>query len=193
MVLLALVDHRYRFRYTNIGSPGRCHDAYIYGRSSLCRLVESEHFQIPTALIEGVSVPPIILCDQAFALTPNLQKPYPSALPDTPEGALNYNLSKTRRIVENAFGRLKARFRFTMKRMECDLSTATLAIRACCVLHNICEEFRESLDHQWEEEAAVFNTVFRQPTHASEVHSGNGRAVRAALARHFFRGSLQNM
>ncbi|KAL3244286.1 hypothetical protein MRX96_018908 [Rhipicephalus microplus] len=29
MILLALVDHRYRFRCTNVGSPGRCHDSFV--------------------------------------------------------------------------------------------------------------------------------------------------------------------
>ncbi|KAH9360389.1 hypothetical protein HPB48_008385 [Haemaphysalis longicornis] len=64
IILLALVDHRYRFRYTNVGSPGRCHDAYVYGRSKLRKFVESEAFRGPTAEIEGMLVPPIILCEQ---------------------------------------------------------------------------------------------------------------------------------
>ncbi|KAH8033198.1 hypothetical protein HPB51_008193 [Rhipicephalus microplus] len=29
VILLALVDHKYRFRYINVGSPGRCHDAHV--------------------------------------------------------------------------------------------------------------------------------------------------------------------
>lgn len=48
--------------------------------------------------------------------------------------ALNYSLSKATRIVENASGRLKARFRFIMKGMECKLETSVLAIKACCIL-----------------------------------------------------------
>ncbi|XP_064464356.1 uncharacterized protein LOC135375614 [Ornithodoros turicata] len=46
MILLALVDHRYRFRYVNVGSPGRCHDSYVYHRSGLYRAVSSELFQL---------------------------------------------------------------------------------------------------------------------------------------------------
>ncbi|CAN7985568.1 unnamed protein product [Ixodes hexagonus] len=186
IILLALVDHRYRFRYVSVGTPGRCHDASVYGRSSLKRLVESQNFQRPAVTIEGVSVPPVILCDQAFALTANLQKPYPNASPDSSEAAYNYNLSKTRRIVDNAFGRQKARFRFLMKRMECTISTATLAIRASCVLHNICEDFGETIDQQWEEEAALYDTVYVQPASTTDAQDESGRAVRAALAKHFF-------
>ncbi|KAG0430254.1 hypothetical protein HPB47_022855 [Ixodes persulcatus] len=33
VILLALVDHRYRFRYVNVGFPGKFHDANVYGRS----------------------------------------------------------------------------------------------------------------------------------------------------------------
>lgn len=59
MVLLAPVDHRYRFRYTNVGLPGWSHDADVYGRSSLSRLVESEHSKRLAALIEGSSTNPL--------------------------------------------------------------------------------------------------------------------------------------
>lgn len=79
MILLALVDHQYRFLYINIGSPERCHDAHVYGRSKLCKVVQSAHFKSPTATIEGAVVGPLILCDQAFPLTANLVKPHPNA------------------------------------------------------------------------------------------------------------------
>lgn len=191
MILLAVIDHRYRFRYTNVGSPGRCHDPFVYGRSTLRKLIESDLFQHPTAAIEGVHVPPIILCDQAFSLTCNLQKPYANAWPNTPEYEFNYNLSKSRRIVENAFGRMKARFRFVMKRMECSLDTATLVIRACCVLHNVCEEFQERVEQQWEQEVAMWDATHEQPPHSSESCAGSGQAIRVALAKDFFAKSQQ--
>lgn len=103
-MLLALVEHKYRFRYTSIASPGRSHDAYVYGRSKLRKFTESNTFQGPTDEIEGTLVPPIILCDQAFPLSQNLQKPYATASPVTPKAALNHNLSKAKRTVENPFG-----------------------------------------------------------------------------------------
>ncbi|KAH9377221.1 hypothetical protein HPB48_008291 [Haemaphysalis longicornis] len=124
MILLALVDHRYRFRFVNVGLLGRCHDAYVYQRSQLATAVEGPLFRAPLAVISGTAVPPLILCDQAFPLfplTPNLlseeQKTY------------NSNLSRSRRIVENAFGRMKARFRFVLKRMECDIYNGVPTLR----------------------------------------------------------------
>lgn len=134
-------------------------------------------------------MPPIILCDQAFPLSENMQKPYANAFPGTPEAAFNYNLSKTRRIVENAFGRLKARFRFINKRMESELDTSVLAIKACCVLNNVCEDFRDGVDPRWEEAVAVHNAMYKQPDRTTDCERGNGKKVRAALANYTYKQS----
>ncbi|XP_070385468.1 uncharacterized protein [Dermacentor albipictus] len=191
VILLALVDHQYRFRYINVGAPGRCHDANVYGRSKLHTPIESGHLDSPVIMIEGAAITPLILCDQAFPLTATLLKPFPSASPGTPEAAYNYNLSKTRRIVENAFGRLKARFRFVMKRQECKLPNAKQAIRAACVLHNICETFRDPVDPQWEQDVPAFDELFPQPSRSTTQSSGTGHSVRAALAQYFWRRAQQ--
>lgn len=38
VILLALVDHR--FRYVNVGTKGRCHDAPVCRRSALAKILE---------------------------------------------------------------------------------------------------------------------------------------------------------
>ncbi|XP_050033077.3 uncharacterized protein [Dermacentor andersoni] len=191
VILLALVDHHYMFRYINVGSPGRCHDAHVYHQSSLSRVVAGPTFRQPTSLISGVAVPPLILCDQAFPLTPNLIKPFASTSSSKEQKLFNYELSKSRRIVENAFGRLKARFRFVMKRMECDISNVPIIIRACCVLHNICEHFGDSVSQQWISEAQQYNTIFQQPTHTTDALISTGKNIRAAVAMHFHQQMAQ--
>ncbi|XP_037514507.1 uncharacterized protein LOC119390871 [Rhipicephalus sanguineus] len=148
VILLALVDHNYMFRFINVGSPGRCHDAHVYHQSNLSRLIERPTFRKPTTTLSNVAVPPLLLCDQAFPLTPNLIKPFASTGCSDEQKNFNYKLSKTRRIVENAFGRLKARFRFIMKRMEGDISHVPIIIRACCVLNSICEHYSDSVPQQ---------------------------------------------
>ncbi|XP_064475764.1 uncharacterized protein LOC135389661 [Ornithodoros turicata] len=182
IVLLALVDHRYRFLYINVGSPGRCHDVYVYQRSSLAQCVEGPLFQAPVATMNGVAVPPLILCDQAFPLTSHLVKPFRHrARLDDDMRRFNYHLSKAGRIVENAFGRMKARFRYTMKRLECDLDNAPLAIRTCCVLNNICEAFSEPLMQQWASDSEVASSVYQQPNGATDTRSASGTCVRDAI------------
>lgn len=75
--MLALMDHKYRFRYVNVGAPGRCHDdAYVFGLSKLSKIVDSPLFESPLATIGSIAVPPIILCDQASPLARNLMKPF---------------------------------------------------------------------------------------------------------------------
>ncbi|XP_049271307.1 uncharacterized protein LOC119391642 [Rhipicephalus sanguineus] len=217
MILLAVVDHRYCFKYINVGAPGRCHDAYVYGRSWLCEKIERGLLASPVAIIEHCPVKPLILCDQAFPLTETLLKPFPSASPGCQQNEIrhiccyelvtgihsivwyrstkaifNYNLSKTRRIVENAFGRLKVRFRFTMKRMECKLANARQAIKTACILHNICESFRDAVEQHWEQDAQTFQALYEQPFHTTTVSTGQGEEVRQALAKYFWNRAQQN-
>lgn len=193
IILLAVVDHRYCFRYINVRAPGRRHDAYVYGRSWLCQKIERGLLSFPVAIIiEHYPVKPIILCDQAFPLTENLLKPFPSASPRSTEAIFNYNLSKTRGIVENAFGRLKARFRFTMKRMECKLANAQQAIKTACILHNICKSLRDAVEQHWEQDAQTFQALYKQPFHTTTVSTGQGEEVRQALDKYFWNRARRN-
>ncbi|KAG0442332.1 hypothetical protein HPB47_015733 [Ixodes persulcatus] len=86
IILLAIVDHRYTFRYVNVGSPGKCHDAHVYRNSRLPALLSSLRAKTPL-VVNGTAVPPIVLCDQAFPLTPNLMKPFPHGTHDKKKGA----------------------------------------------------------------------------------------------------------
>ncbi|KAL1483809.1 hypothetical protein MTO96_050185 [Rhipicephalus appendiculatus] len=190
MILLALVDHRYRFRYINVGAPGRCHDSHVFGVSQLSKATEGPLFKASLATIGSTAVPPLILCDQAFPLIPNLMKPFGQrgALSEA-EKCFNYHLSAARRIVENAFGRLKARFRFTAKRMESRVENARLVIKACCVLNNICEHFNDTVHSQWISEEQQSNVEFPQPSCTTEADVGNATAIRAALVQYYNQGN----
>jgi len=50
--------------------------------------------------------------------------------------SLNYRFTRTRRIVENAFGILSAIFRVLRKRMLLEPDSAVLVVMACIHLHN---------------------------------------------------------
>ncbi|KAG0423853.1 hypothetical protein HPB47_000384 [Ixodes persulcatus] len=187
VILLALVDHRYLFRYISVGSPGKCHDANVYGRSPLGRLLEDYQVAVPRS-IGGTEIPPIVLCDQAFPLTRNLMKPFPHSLsPPQDEGDYNYALSKARRVVENAFGRLKARFRIVLKRMEVRIDNVNAVVRACCILHNVCETLNDSADKQWIQDARKVeeDDKLEQPSRKTTAKTDSGTAVRTALVAYF--------
>ncbi|KAH7949416.1 hypothetical protein HPB49_009404 [Dermacentor silvarum] len=185
VILLALVDHYYVFPYTDVGSPGRCHDAHVYHQSGLSRLLAEHTFRQPTTLIRGVAVPQLILCDQAFLLTPNLIKSFASTSSSEEQNHFNYVQLKSCRTVENVFGRLKACFRFVMKGMESDIGNVPVIIRVCCVLNNIGEHFGDAASWQWIGEAQLYDTIFQHPTHTTDALIATGRNIRAAVAMHF--------
>ncbi|KAG0430745.1 hypothetical protein HPB47_021501 [Ixodes persulcatus] len=184
IILLALVDHRYRFRYVNVGTPGRCHDAHVFRRSALAKILEGPTFTTPMVTINGTAVPPLVLCDQAFPLTCNMLKPYArkNVTGKSPQEKFNRQLSSARRVVENAFGRIKARFRFIMKRLECDVDNARFVIRACCTLNNICEHFNDGVESQWLTEVGTEARLYEQPVCNTDAVAGNGSSVRDSIA-----------
>ena len=89
-----------------------------------------------SVMISGVQVPPLILGDSAYALSNWLMKPYIDRGNLTPEErSFNIKHSTTRVVVENAFGRLKGRFRSIGKRLDLKVENACNVIAVCCVLH----------------------------------------------------------
>nr|XP_037270413.1 uncharacterized protein LOC119162031 [Rhipicephalus microplus] len=149
-------------------------------------MVQGPLLKAPVVTIGGVAVPPLVLCDQAFPLTPNLIKPFGHNTPLSAEQKnFNYHISRVIPVVENAFGRLKARFHFTSKRMECDIANARLVIRACCVLNNICEHFSDAVQLHWLQEVKQSDSQLPQPECSSDSQIGNAVSVRSALVDHF--------
>lgn len=82
---------------------------------------------------------------QVSSLTTNILKPFPNASRGAPEVFFYYHPSKTRRIVENAFGRLNALFRFIMTKLESTSTNANQTIKVSCILHNMCYALNDSI------------------------------------------------
>lgn len=141
-LLLAVVDARGKFLYIHVGTPGRANDVGILNESQLWKKLESETLLPPsTRLIENKVIPYHILADSAFPLKPFMIKTYAEHHGMSPEEAhFNACHSKARRVVENAFGRLKCRWRKLYKGLECKWDDIYLVIKVCCLLHNLCEE-----------------------------------------------------
>lgn len=136
-VLLAIANAKAQFVAFDLGSAGSQSDGGIFNHGQLSKICKSETFPSPSCIAESLPpVPYFLLGDEAFALHQNLMKPYPhrSAMGD--EKVFNYRLSRARRIVENAFGILSARFRILLRPMEMDIANAKLVVQACLILHN---------------------------------------------------------
>ena len=135
IVILALVDGQYKFRWVDAGTAGSCSDAQIFNASQLKRRIEDGRivFPDPAPITQGGrDVPYFILVDDAFALKTWLMKPY-----GREERIANYRISRGRRVVENAFSILVSRFRVIRTTIELPPATVREVVFTCVVLHNI--------------------------------------------------------
>ena len=182
LILQGLVDSDYRFLDICVGWPGKVHNARIFKNSPLFALCCARTFLLPdmSVMISGVRVPPLILGDSAYALSEWLMKPYTDRGNLTrDETSFNIKYGTTRGVVENAFGRLKGRFRSISKRLDFNVENSCNVINACCVLHKYCENLHEFFNDQWLNGVNIHVGVFSgDPDQRQNV---NAIAVRDAI------------
>lgn len=71
----------------------------------------------------------------------------------TPEqDSFNVYLNKARVVVEQAFGRLKSRWRILYKKIDLEVNFVPSVVVACCTLHNIIEHVHNSFNDDWMQE-----------------------------------------
>ncbi|XDV34474.1 hypothetical protein PO909_004630, partial [Leuciscus waleckii] len=124
IVLLALVDAYYRFRFIQVGDFRRTCDVHVPPSTSL-----------PGAAHLG-DVPFVMVGDAAFQLKPFLMRPYPGANLSYKKRIFNYRLSRARMVVENAFGILSSRWRIFFNRINLQPKHFDTLVMAACILHN---------------------------------------------------------
>ena len=96
IVMLALVDGQYKFRWVDVGTEGSCSDGQIFNASQLKRRIEDGRigFPDPAPITQGGrDVPYFILADDAFALKTWLMKPYGRRMLTREERIANYRIS----------------------------------------------------------------------------------------------------
>ncbi|XP_015369313.1 PREDICTED: uncharacterized protein LOC107165542 [Diuraphis noxia] len=150
IVLLALVDAEFRFLFVDIGMNGRMHDSAVFRESPLSNKIYSNVLPLPSPCeVPGFNykLPYVIVGDDAFALKPNLLKPYPSRGLTLDKRIFNYRLSRARRTVENSFGILANRWRVLLSTKPLDVGMVETITYACVLLHNYLITKKNS--HQW--------------------------------------------
>ena len=143
IVLLAVVDANYRFLYVDVGSFGRNSDGGIFSHSKIGKMIKRETLPIPKKdefpdCTEVGSIPYYFVGDEAFPLTPNVMRPFPGGKKGLPEdkAVFNYRLCRARRIVENAFGILAARWRVFHTPIALKPENVEKVVLGTTVLHN---------------------------------------------------------
>jgi DDE superfamily endonuclease len=142
IVLQGVVDDAGIFLDLYVGWPGSVGDARVWRNSPLFHRAIFESNNVPNlADREMFHNGNFLLGDKAYPLSDFLLPPYKRYNGQPIEEKLyNFLHSSTRMVVENAFGRLKGRFRriktcvwFRTVEQDCQ------AILAACIIHNICE------------------------------------------------------
>lgn len=139
IVLLAVADAYGRLLVVDIGSYGSCSDGGIFSASCLGKHLSAGSLDIPPPKnIPGTEIvtPHIFVADEAFALMPNMMKPFARRELTIPKRVFNYRLSRARRQIECTFGILSNTWRVLLKPIETDVSPAIDTVKAICVLHN---------------------------------------------------------
>lgn len=148
IVLLAMVDARYKFVGIDVGSYGKEGDAGIFNKSEMGKQITKGNFFPPPRFLPGSNIllPHVIVGDEAFRLDKHVMKPYcrKQAVQDGDKKRFNYHLCRARRVTENAFGIMCSIFRIFFTPINVKAETVDLIIWVCCCLHNYLRE--ESLD-----------------------------------------------
>ena len=118
IILLAIVGPEYEFLFVDVGVNGRNSDGGNLSQTRLKNGLEKNTLNLPDpAPLPGrnYSLPYVCTGDDAFPLTAYMMKPYPQENLSLEKRIFNYQLSRMRRISENAFGILVNRWRVFRK------------------------------------------------------------------------------
>ena len=151
-VLLAVCDAKYKFTSIDVGQYGSTNDSPVLKNSELRKRLELYSLNISTEEIvdenylkngEPFVLPYYMVGDEIFQLKDYLMRPYPGTksgkLP-VDQAVFNYRLSRARRVIENCFGILVARWRLFRRPIRADTENVTSYILAAVALHNYLQQ-----------------------------------------------------
>uniref|UniRef100_A0A3Q3BA40 Uncharacterized protein n=1 Tax=Kryptolebias marmoratus TaxID=37003 RepID=A0A3Q3BA40_KRYMA len=151
VILQGAVDGKGQFWNIFAGLPGSLHDARVLRLSTLWELVgQGRLLPAEKQIIGAADIGVYILGDAAYPLQDWLMKPFSdTGRLEAEKQTFNCKLSRAHVVVENAFGRLKGRWRCLLKRNDCDVNLVKLMVLTCCALHNLCEGHGETYETTW--------------------------------------------
>lgn len=195
IVLMALVDADYKFSWVDVGANGCASDATIFNHSELKETFENGSIGLPAAdplPHDDQPMPYFIVGDDAFPLRTWLMKPYSRRNLTDAERIFNYRLSRSRRIVENAFGILGNRFRCLLTTMQQTPPAVETIVLGCCCLHNVMRlrypAFQNAALDQEDENHQLTPGAWRNDEYMQGMDNivGGNRTTRAAKAQRIY-------
>ena len=171
IVLMAVVDANYKFRYVNIGAQGRIGDAGVFNSCSLSKALERNDLHFPDAEpLPGsdLIVPYMLLADDAFPLKTYIMKPYSRRGMKHTERIFNYRLSRARRVVENAFGILSSKFRVLRAPIALKTASVRCVVLAAICLHNFLRDRQVAV-------RSMDDSVDMEDLQSGQLHEGRWR------------------
>lgn len=139
IILMGVANAEYQLIYVDVGRNGRFSDGGVFNRCTFGRMLDSNQLRLPPPKAlpgRDKPVPYVLVADDAFAMRQNLQKPYSIRGLSMLQRVFNYRLSRARRIIENVFGLMSARFRVLLNTINLDPEKTKKVTLASCVLHN---------------------------------------------------------
>ena len=168
--------------------PGSVHDACMFINSTLneklkngvipkCFKPGAHEFK---RIVEGEDpVQVYILGDPAYPLLPYLMKVYANGGSTAQEQYFGYKLCIARNVIECAFGRLKARFSSLRRAMDINMDDLPTVIYSCFVLHNFCDQNKESVSDEQVRASIEYDTGSQPRQQCTIVHSNEQEGKRS--------------
>ena len=141
MVLLGICDARYCFSDVDVGDYGSNNDSGVLKNLRMSRKFGANKMNIPnpTKIPESddLELPYFLLGDEVFPLSNWLMRSYSgNTWTSETRKIFNYWLSHVRRVIENIFGILVARWRVFQKSIDAKPERVKKIILAAIALHN---------------------------------------------------------
>ena len=139
---MAICDARYNFWFYDIGQYGSTNNSAALANSDFGKAFSQHLFHYPAPeKIPGstADIPLFLVGDEIFPLKEWLMRPYPGSKKGTMEESkfvFNYRLSRARRVIENTFGILVARWRIFRSFIRATPENVERYVLAGICLHN---------------------------------------------------------
>ncbi|KAK3931751.1 Protein ALP1-like [Frankliniella fusca] len=148
MTFMGVSNAKHQFIIVESGASGKRSDANIFHRSNFAsKLIHGQLNIPPSCPVSGLTenLPFFFVGDNAYPKSGNFAVPFKGMSLKDEEMVYNYRLSRARRVVENAFGILCARFRIMFRPIEGSPSLVRSIILCCLALHNMHLQDEESV------------------------------------------------